>query len=192
MRPCVRRSRARSGARARATTRSRSSSAIACIRNTALPPQPLRACSGPRTRIWATTATRGRSTTKTSAPRTKGESSESGEYECDQWKSGDVIGLACDLDKMQMHVSLNGSSAAPTAPPTPLARASLRPFLARQARCASTSARRTSGTRRLPRTTSRRMPHWRVRPFSVPVSYSHTNTHITQLRLVNPLQCRGY
>ena len=73
----------------------------------------MRACSGPRTRIWATTATRGRSTTKTSAPRTKGESSESGEYECDQWKSGDVIGLACDLDKMQMHVSLNGSFAAP-------------------------------------------------------------------------------
>ncbi len=36
-----------------------------------------------------------------------------GEYECDKWKNGDVIGLACDLNKMQMHVSLNGSFAAP-------------------------------------------------------------------------------
>ena len=33
-------------------------------------------------------------------------------YEC-TWQAGDVIGLACDLDKMQMHVSLNGSFAAP-------------------------------------------------------------------------------
>ena len=33
-------------------------------------------------------------------------------YEC-TWQTGDVIGLACDLDKMQMHVSLNGSFAAP-------------------------------------------------------------------------------
>jgi hypothetical protein len=40
---------------------------------------------------------------------------ESGEYECDQWKNDDVIGLACDLDKMQMHVSLNGSFAAPNS-----------------------------------------------------------------------------
>ena len=99
---------------------------------------------------------------------------EWGEYKGDQWENrdGDVIGLACDLDKMQMHVSLNGSSAAPTAPPTPLARASLRPFRARQARCASTSARRTSGTRRRPRT-SRRMPHLRARP-----SLSRPLTHM--------------
>ena len=34
-------------------------------------------------------------------------------YKCDKWKDGDVIGLACDLDKMQMHVSRNGSFAAP-------------------------------------------------------------------------------
>ena len=33
-------------------------------------------------------------------------------YTC-TWQAGDVIGLACDLDKMQMHVSLNGSFAAP-------------------------------------------------------------------------------
>jgi len=33
-------------------------------------------------------------------------------WEC-KWQDGDVIGLACDLDKMQMHVSLNGSFAAP-------------------------------------------------------------------------------
>jgi hypothetical protein len=58
----------------------------------------------------------------------------------------------------------------------------------RQARYASTSARQTSGTRRRP-LTSRRMPHLRARPFSVPASYSHTNMHITQLRLVNPLRC---
>ena len=30
------------------------------------------------------------------------------DYKCDQWKNGDVIGLACDLDKMQVHVSLIG------------------------------------------------------------------------------------
>ena len=30
------------------------------------------------------------------------------DYMCDQWTNGDVIGLACDLDKMQVHVSLNG------------------------------------------------------------------------------------
>jgi len=34
------------------------------------------------------------------------------EWEC-KWQDGDVIGFACDLDKMQMHVSLNGSFAAP-------------------------------------------------------------------------------
>jgi len=33
-------------------------------------------------------------------------------YEC-TWQDGDVIGLACDLDKMQIHISLNGSFAAP-------------------------------------------------------------------------------
>ena len=33
-------------------------------------------------------------------------------YEC-TWQTGDVIGLACDLDKMQMHQSLNGSFASP-------------------------------------------------------------------------------
>jgi hypothetical protein len=33
-------------------------------------------------------------------------------YKC-TWQAGDVIGLACDLDKMQMHVSVNGSFAAP-------------------------------------------------------------------------------
>jgi hypothetical protein len=38
---------------------------------------------------------------------------EAGEYKCDQWKEGDVIGLACDLDKMEMLVSLNGSYEAP-------------------------------------------------------------------------------
>ena len=37
------------------------------------------------------------------------------EYKCDKWKNGDVIGLACDLDKMQMHVSVNGSIASPNA-----------------------------------------------------------------------------
>jgi hypothetical protein len=62
MRPCVRRSGARWGERA--TTRLRSSRAIGgtTICNTALPPQPLRACLGPRRRRWAMTATRGRST----------------------------------------------------------------------------------------------------------------------------------
>jgi hypothetical protein len=30
---------------------------------------------------------------------------------CNKWKNGDVIGLACDLDAMRMHVSLNGSEA---------------------------------------------------------------------------------
>jgi hypothetical protein len=29
------------------------------------------------------------------------------------WREGDVIGIACDLVQMQMHVSLNGSFAAP-------------------------------------------------------------------------------
>ena len=33
-------------------------------------------------------------------------------YEC-QWKEGDVIGLACDLQAMQMLVSVNGSFASP-------------------------------------------------------------------------------
>jgi len=33
-------------------------------------------------------------------------------YEC-QWKKGDVIGLACDLQKMQMLVSVNGSFLPP-------------------------------------------------------------------------------
>ena len=33
-------------------------------------------------------------------------------YPC-TWNVGDVIGLACDLDAMQMHVSVNGSFAAP-------------------------------------------------------------------------------
>jgi hypothetical protein len=37
----------------------------------------------------------------------------SGKYKSKKWKNGDVIGLACDLDKMQMLVSLNGSFAAP-------------------------------------------------------------------------------
>jgi hypothetical protein len=35
------------------------------------------------------------------------------EYKCEQWKDSDIIGLACDLDAMRMHVSLNGSFAAP-------------------------------------------------------------------------------
>ena len=35
-----------------------------------------------------------------------------GKYAC-EWTSGDVIGLACDLDKMQIHVSVNGSFAPP-------------------------------------------------------------------------------
>ncbi len=34
------------------------------------------------------------------------------DYKCDQWKKGDVIGLACDLDNMQMLVPLNGNFAA--------------------------------------------------------------------------------
>jgi len=33
-------------------------------------------------------------------------------YEC-TWKQEDVIGLACDLDAMRVHVSVNGSFAAP-------------------------------------------------------------------------------
>ena len=33
-------------------------------------------------------------------------------YPC-TWKLGDVIGLACDLNTMQMHVSVNGNFAAP-------------------------------------------------------------------------------
>ena len=33
-------------------------------------------------------------------------------YEC-TWKQGDVIGLTCDLDAMRVHVSVNGSFAAP-------------------------------------------------------------------------------
>merc|ERR1712216_75905 len=33
-------------------------------------------------------------------------------YPC-TWNAGDVIGLACDLDTMQMIVSVNGSFAAP-------------------------------------------------------------------------------
>jgi hypothetical protein len=32
-------------------------------------------------------------------------------WEC-KWQDCDVIGISCDLDKMQMHVSLNGSFAA--------------------------------------------------------------------------------
>jgi len=37
---------------------------------------------------------------------------EQGEYAC-KWKTGDVVGLACDLESMQLHVSVNGSFAAP-------------------------------------------------------------------------------
>jgi hypothetical protein len=33
-------------------------------------------------------------------------------YEC-KWKTGDVVGLACDLDGMQVLVSVNGSFASP-------------------------------------------------------------------------------
>ena len=33
-------------------------------------------------------------------------------YEC-TWQAGDVIGLACDLEAMRVHVSVNGSFAAP-------------------------------------------------------------------------------
>ena len=33
-------------------------------------------------------------------------------YDC-TWKAGDVIGLACDLEEMQIHVSVNGEFAAP-------------------------------------------------------------------------------
>ena len=33
-------------------------------------------------------------------------------YPC-TWQAGDVIGLACDLSTMQMHVSVNGAFAAP-------------------------------------------------------------------------------
>jgi len=33
-------------------------------------------------------------------------------YEC-QWKAGDVVGLACDLEEMHMHVSVNGCFGAP-------------------------------------------------------------------------------
>ena len=35
-----------------------------------------------------------------------------GEYGC-RWKEGDVVGLACDLENMQVRVSVNGSFAAP-------------------------------------------------------------------------------
>jgi hypothetical protein len=35
-------------------------------------------------------------------------------YEC-QWKTGDVVGLACDLDGMQVLVSVNGSFAPPNS-----------------------------------------------------------------------------
>jgi hypothetical protein len=35
------------------------------------------------------------------------------DYKCVPWKKGDVIGIACDLVQMQMHVSLNGRFAAP-------------------------------------------------------------------------------
>ena len=34
-------------------------------------------------------------------------------FGCEKGKDGDVIGLGCDLDKMQMHVSLNGNFQAP-------------------------------------------------------------------------------
>jgi hypothetical protein len=37
---------------------------------------------------------------------------ESKAYEC-KWKTGDVVGLACDLDGMQVLVSVNGSFAPP-------------------------------------------------------------------------------
>jgi hypothetical protein len=37
---------------------------------------------------------------------------ESKAYEC-VWKTGDVVGLACDLDGMQVLVSVNGSFAPP-------------------------------------------------------------------------------
>jgi hypothetical protein len=36
-----------------------------------------------------------------------------GEFECYEWEDSDVVGLACDLDAMRIHVSLNGSFAAP-------------------------------------------------------------------------------
>jgi len=35
-----------------------------------------------------------------------------GRYNCYQWKEGDVVGLACDLVAMRMHVSLNGRFGA--------------------------------------------------------------------------------
>ena len=35
------------------------------------------------------------------------------DYKCVPWKIGDVIGIACDLVRMQMRVSLNGRFAAP-------------------------------------------------------------------------------
>jgi hypothetical protein len=37
---------------------------------------------------------------------------ESKAYDC-TWKTGDVVGLACDLDGMQVLVSVNGSFAPP-------------------------------------------------------------------------------
>jgi len=40
-------------------------------------------------------------------------SADDKKYKCDKWKVGDVIGLACDLNTMQMYVSVNGTFAAP-------------------------------------------------------------------------------
>jgi hypothetical protein len=42
----------------------------------------------------------------------KGNTRQSLLYICNQWKKGDVVGLACDLDSMRMHVSLNGKAPA--------------------------------------------------------------------------------
>ena len=46
------------------------------------------------------------------ARQRKWHNGEDALYQC-SWKDGNVIGLACDLDTMQMLVSVNGSFAAP-------------------------------------------------------------------------------
>jgi len=79
--------------------------------------------------------------------------------------------------KMQIHVSLNGSFAAPHGVVFVLAPDSVGDGLFAAFSCYSGKVSYNLGevafrhTRRRPRT-SRRMPHLRARPFSVPASYS--------------------
>jgi hypothetical protein len=106
-----------------------------------------------------------------------GHKGKLGEYKCDQWKSSDILGLACDLEKMQIHVSLNGSFAAPhgvvfVPAPDSVGDGLLVAFSGYSGKvCYNLGEAAFRHTRRRPRT-SRRMPHLRARPFSVPASYS--------------------